>query len=511
MQRAKPRPEDGVAVLLLLLFAGLSLVFLDRFPHPHEDEAWIAAPGYGLFTTGRFATPLFAGLFGSELRFYGFMPLVSILTGGAAALLGRDLFSIRLVSVALATVTLGLTYLAGRRFLGPRRALLAIGLLLSWPLLAPAPFLATGIPLVDLARIARYDIGVPVFGLAALLAAAGGGAGAAGLLAGLATLCHAYGAVWLLVAVALALTAGPRRGRPAAACLGSFGVALVPWLLFVARDPAAFVAQNRWAADRVDLLSWRFYAASLLEEPRRWSLLAANARSGSPAPWLFAGAVALGLVAHRRDARFRPVALALGLHLVLYALLLRPKPVWYLATVWPLLALTAAAGLAAVWRRGARAIRIALVSAFAVASIGGAVRIATLARDASRSPRHRDLSDRVTALLPPGSRVLALPPWWLGLGAGAEVRSIAVPASLANPTFTRAPTTFESAAEAIPADVVLVDPPLRAALEVPAGQPYADLAREMSRYLTGRFRLAATLDDPSYGRIEVWRRARPTP
>lgn len=209
------------AVLLVALFAAMGFAYLDRVPLAHEDEAWIAAPGYGLFTTGRFASDLLRGFFGSERHAYGTMPLFPILSGFLSWLLGAGLLPLRLASLSCAIAVLALTYLVGKRLLPPGHAVLALVLLVTWPLASSLPALTTGIPLLDLARLARYDILVPVFellGFLTLLPVLSGSENfgrsvfLAGVFAGLATLGHVYGA-GALAAFAVCLLAA-RRPAP---------------------------------------------------------------------------------------------------------------------------------------------------------------------------------------------------------------------------------------------------------------------------------------------------------
>src|SRR5215813_9033019 len=205
------RGADGLALLVIVAFVGIGLQGLGTVPIVHEDEPRIAAPGYGFWTSGAFATELFRGLYGSERRFYGFMPLFSLLSGGCVKLFGFGLAPVRYASLASAAVVLLLTHLLGRRLLSPRHGLVAVLILAAWPIAAPEPHLATGIPSFDLARLARYDVAVPVFGLLALLALVPplvsnsppgrGRLFVSGVFSGLSTLTHVFGAVTLAIAL----------------------------------------------------------------------------------------------------------------------------------------------------------------------------------------------------------------------------------------------------------------------------------------------------------------------
>src|SRR5262245_56512201 len=97
---------DALALLVVAAFVVRRLQGLGTGRIVHEDEPWIAAPGYGFWTSGAFATDLFRGLYGSERHFYGFMPLFSLLSGGCVKLFGFGLAQVRYASLASAAAVL---------------------------------------------------------------------------------------------------------------------------------------------------------------------------------------------------------------------------------------------------------------------------------------------------------------------------------------------------------------------------------------------------------------------
>src|SRR5262245_49809841 len=108
-----------LCLLLLLYFWTTTLTNLDRFPKIHEDESWQAAPGYTFWADGHFGTSLFAGFYGMEQHYYGFMPLFPLLVGGALHWFGLGLFQARLVPLALTLLTLALTHRLGTILFSP--------------------------------------------------------------------------------------------------------------------------------------------------------------------------------------------------------------------------------------------------------------------------------------------------------------------------------------------------------------------------------------------------------
>ncbi|MCB0231337.1 MAG: glycosyltransferase family 39 protein, partial [Anaerolineae bacterium] len=200
-----------MAVAILLLgFWLVSLYGLAITPPVYEDEPWQASTGWKLATEGVFGSDMFAGYYNMDQRYYDFMPLHPAALALVFRIAGPGLFQARLETVVFGLLTLCLTYALGKRLFGTTVGLLAVALLLGLRLLATGRFQETGIPLFDFARIARYDMVVPVFGLAALHAYITAmhkkrlvWYGASGLLAALAGLSHLYGVFFLVVLLVL--------------------------------------------------------------------------------------------------------------------------------------------------------------------------------------------------------------------------------------------------------------------------------------------------------------------
>jgi 4-amino-4-deoxy-L-arabinose transferase-like glycosyltransferase len=521
------RTADAAAFALVIAFATIGLFGLDAVPRAHEDE-WCVAPGVAFWATGRFATDLSAGFFGAERHEYEFLPLFPLLAGLVLKLFGLGLFQARIVALSCATASLGLTYLAGRRLLSPTHGLAAAVILAAWPVAIPGPHRPTGIPLADLGRIARYDVAVPVFGLLSLLVLLSaveadrepprGRLFASGCLAGLATLAHAYGAAWLAVAGAALLLRRPSRLVPAVLSVsGGFLVALAPWLAFVATGFSDFVAQNRGYSDRLDLFSLRFYASNVAGEWRRYEPVLRAARAGQFAPWALLAAILSGLVLLGRRVRAespaapRILLAALLLSAGLFALFLSQKTFSYLAPLWPLAALVASVPLVALFDPGrSRLVRGAALVVLALPLLEGLLAYGRLARAVHETTPYPVLAARLREQISRESRLLALSPWWFALtGHVARYTSLGVPFALTKPTSAKVPLTFAEAAAVLPPwDTVLIDPSMRRFLDEAGAPEHPFHARAVAfrDLLSARgARPVATLDDPSYGRFEVWR------
>lgn len=502
-----------VPALLLAIFTALALHGLGAVPLSHEDEAWLAAPGWSFWETGRFASPAFEGFYGMDRHYYGFLPLFPILVGGAMHLFGPTLHAARLVPLALAAATLALTWALARRLLSEVHALVALGILALWPVAAPVAHLTTGVPMLDLARHVRNDVAAAAFGVAALLAALPAIAErrdrpgrflAAGFLAGLAVLGHVY-ALAFAASILAALFVRRRPARLAGAFLLGLALPILPYALFVVSGWRDYLLQNRNYASRV-AFSPRFFAWNFVHERTRYQLLTRRALAGGPAAVLFLATVGAGLVAlwreRRRDAGLL-LAPILGVPL-LFALFLEPKNVTYLAPIWPLLALAGSAGLVAAWRGARTPWRLLLGTMTLAACIEGTFAFGKLLVRVAETTPYAVLGARLRTLVPARSRVLAMHSWWFALGPGRPgYRSLFIPIVLTNPRFTAETHPFAESADRVRPELLLVDPAIRRFLDE-TGSDFADLRAGMRAYLAERTLLRARLDDPSYGRLELY-------
>src|SRR5262245_20473885 len=158
-----------IALLIILVtYVSVSLNHLADFPPVGQDEPWIAAAPYKLATQGVYGSDLFAGYYGTDRHNFEHMPLYPLLEAVVFKVFGVGVFQMRILPVALGFVLLLLVVAVGHQlgnaYVGVLGAVLMTGVRIA------AGDGATGIMLLDLARINRYDIAVPVFGLMALLA-----------------------------------------------------------------------------------------------------------------------------------------------------------------------------------------------------------------------------------------------------------------------------------------------------------------------------------------------------
>ncbi|MDX1523627.1 MAG: hypothetical protein R3264_18510, partial [Anaerolineae bacterium] len=354
-----------------------------------------------------------------------------------------------------------------------------------------------------------------------------------GLLIGLATLSHVYGAFWLpALILGLFWLTGRRSLKPALVMSLGFGLALLPWLIFVASGWQDFLSQSRNYANRFGLLDYRFYLTNLLQEVERYDPILNGAKlSFGSWLWLIACLLSLGWLVSRAVSgehaawtpgwlsRLPPDREKLSAQLLLtvlgtigglFALLLSFKTFSYLATLWPILALVIAAGVGRMWQISpARPWwRPALVGLFVLAMLEGAVVSAALKLQARQTTPYQTYTLAIATELPPNQKVMGLQHYWLGLAQStADYRSILVPIFWTSRQYVPQPHSFAQAANAIPPDIVLLDQIMLDFLAESAdpGHELNGLNQQIINYLASpHATLIGEINDPTYGRTQIY-------
>lgn len=457
----KIRRARAAAYLCVLCFWAISLAYLERFPPINPDEAWILSVGYQFFSRGTLGSELFAGFYGMEQHYFEFMPLMSLAQGTGARLYGVGVFQMRFEPVAFGTLILALTFAIARELekQNESTALLAMLLLVLWQWLPGGDWRrATGIPLVDISRIARYDVLAALLGLGALwqfIRARQTNSRArvflSGVFAALAGLAQLYGLVWVAVLVFAAVANGSRRNI-ALMLIGAM-VAWMPWLAFISLNWNDFVGQTRQNDANFDLLNPGFYQSNLLTEANRYSF---------GAEWLFVlGALfAITLLLARvflaHDDGARLLFIPTFFIPIVFALLLKSKLPDYLITLTPWFALALALGIRQLWDSRHRAARAAIAVFVATIALNGATAVAAMQMRASQAPSPQKFFAELEDTLPHSARVLGHPQYWLALN-DSDYRSFVLPFLLSNPSATLTPISFRRAMEEIAPTIVLMD------------------------------------------------------
>ena len=472
MKKQKLDRTQIVAFGFVLIFWTITLIHIDRSPPLHDDETWILSPGYKFLSHGIFGSDMFTGLHGMEDHYIQFMPLMPVMQGASMLLGGIGAFQMRFVPVVLGTLTVALTFAAGRKLVSPWGAIVATLFVMVWPWTSPGDLTyTTGIPLFDITHIARYDILTPVFGLTAFLLFIHARRTLrlrydflAGTFGGLAALSQSYGLFWV-AALALALIVDSviftkqSTFHPLLALLLGTAITCLPWAIVLALYWHDFLNQQLIQPERFDLLNVHFYLSNLLSEPRRYFY-------GSPrlipaSVWLLIGipAALAGLVVRVAQRRVRHECWLLTLCIVLpllFAVLLQPKGPAYLPSIAVLFALLIAWLILHLFQTRRRILRIATIVVSIATLVEGAFTVGAMHVAATNRPSPMNLMVGLRQLVPTPVRILGKPPYWLAFPY-SSYRSLALVLLISNPARNPEPVSFDAALNGVAPDVVLLD------------------------------------------------------
>lgn len=428
----------------LVMMAGTSL---GDFPRVSGDDAWIMSASHKLATEGVFGSDLYQGYANAEHRYFIAPPVYHFLQAGAFLVFGTSVGVARAVTLVSGVVVLWCVAWLARRWHGVAVAIVAASLLVLWR--TNLLNLASGLSLLSVSRIGRYDMTAVAFILLSLVGMElirdrerRDLALATGVLAGLATLTQFFGAfVVPLVAALLLLERGWSVYRePVAKWLAAGWLAVVmPYVLYVSIYWSDFVGQSEIKAGRTGFGSPSFYLDNLLDEPDRYRHLFNDLtqvftgqydRFDQPlSPFLFGVAAIVALVVLAVRIRRAPVrgerrlatailvpglclALFDGTNATLYAVILLP---------FLCIAIALAVVLVLRWSMRQRLAAIGVAASFLV--IAPAVVVAGESIAAHRQERewseeiiqYDDAAAQIEALLPAGAIVLGMERWWAGL------------------------------------------------------------------------------------------------
>lgn len=516
----------AIVVTSAIVFLVVTLDHLSVFPAVGEDEPWIAAAPYKLAVQGVYGSDLFAGYYGSERHNYQHMPLYPLLEAGIFKIAGVGVVQMRLLSVLCGLALIGVVFLVGSEIRDARVGAAAVVLMLVWRIAVYGD--ATGILLLDRARINRYDIAVPVFGLLAFwtfLRAQRTGESRiyllSGLLAALASLSHLFGAFWLPILLALSLRRSPGYLRRTGAGMILLGF-LLPWLpcvAYIASGWNDFLGQTRFVAPRFDLLSPSFYISNALHGEGPISIDWLKKAVGElwwnqPGAWIAIASLPAAAVVMAREGvhhgrRAAPATMLLVVavaQFVMFLALLKVKTISYMIGIWPLAVLMSAWFAVWLWDRGKTPTRTALFVLFVVIAIEGATRVGHAAVAARRVIPYDWYTGEVASCIPAGSRVLGLQHYWLGLRQ-YEYRTWLVPAIYANPLYRQPPVPLAVSLEQIDPDIILIDRYMSGFFDAATrvDHPMHSTQVQFEAFLASRrAEPMCAIRDPTYGTMKVY-------
>ena len=519
--------SHGVLLACAIAFLALSFDHLDVFPAVGEDEPWIAAAPYKLATQGVYGSDLFAGYYGVDRHNYQHMPLYPLMEAGVFKVIGISVFKMRLLSVLFGLALILVVFLVGGR-IGDRR-LGAFAVVLMLVLSISSAQEATGVLLLDRARINRYDIAVPVFGLLGFWAFVRAQSTqraawyfATGALTGLASLSHLFGVFWLPLFLAQSLAA-PRAGVPRMRAvmlvLSGFILPWLPWLIYIVSGWSDFVGQMRFVSERLEIFNPSFYRANALHGPgpisADWLVTVVRELPLSrPGAWtvIIGIPVALLVIALStwRDRGRSPVgmfALFSLAQLLMFVALLRVKTINYMIGLWPLAALLLAWLGIWLWDRRKTSVRVALVVLFALILGEGSLRIIHAATVARRAASYDTYTSQIARCIPTGSRVLGLQHYWLGLRQ-YDYRTWLVPANLTYPAYYSDAMSLDAALDKVDPDIILIDRIMARYFESASDPSHPARARRQAfdAFMARRdAQLVCTIQNQTYGTMNVYR------
>jgi hypothetical protein len=333
----------------------------------------------------------------------------------------------------------------------------------------------------------------------------------AGVLAGLATLSHLYGAFILPVLfVVLWWHLGRHALREPSLYLLPLGwlVGVLPWVFYVSLDLASYAGQMSRHEGRFDILQLQFYWSNLKREFGRYAGWFAPFPEGlltfRVGIWVLVAGFGSGLVLLWRRSRSqglvsdRLLLLAAPLLALLLALLMNLKRYPYVVLVLPFLALQTALTLVTAWQwatqRKLRVAHLGLTALAVAVVLESGWGIGQMFRVARATTPYLSVTTSISAAIPKGARLLISQPFWLGL-AQYETRSL-------NLLFVDTTPSLQQGMEQIDPDYVVVE---RTFLSDQYAGPPAAVRRwkDLRQYLETRCGRVETIDGGSYGTIEV--------
>lgn len=479
--------KHALLIPLLLIFWAISLSGLAHYPAVHYDEPIIVSPGYKLFQEGVYGSDMYSGFHDQERIYLEVTPTMSLIQGLVTHLIGIGVWQMRFTAVIAGLLILPLSYIVGRRLTGSHQiALLTVFLLLFWRWTPGGDeFLGSGIFLLDVTRLARYDILVPIFGLLSFWAWLGQRHFWAGLMAGMAGFTNIYGLFWIPALVLLYFLDPANLNLLGFKNLAGFfratisnlakvrtflwaflSGALLPWLVWLAillTNWEAATGQFTKHNGRFDLFNPAFYWTNLITEVQRYGLGFRDPSSyGRVGFWLVVVGLPAGtlFLLHRthkhQDRRALHLLIPLLTLPTLLALLVNFKRHYYLTVLLPLAAILIAWLAHTLYQRRQRWLTLTLTSLLLLFTLQGLLGIRQLnqaiAQVASPFAFYDDLAKRV----PAGTRIVASPIYW-PIFAERDFRSLGLLFVITNHE-GQDPLTFPQALNHIRPDYLLLDP-----------------------------------------------------
>jgi 4-amino-4-deoxy-L-arabinose transferase-like glycosyltransferase len=509
-----------------LVFGRIGAYNLGNYRPISNDEMELMAVAYKLATQGVLGSDLYAGFFGADQHFLITLPLQHLADATSFKLFGAGVAQMRWVSLVAGVSLVWVVSWLAYRWYGLGTAIVGDLLLVAWPSnLTSAP---NGLPLLGVARAARYDVLAVAFAWLAIallyallrrprrVIAFG-----LGICCGLAALAQFMGAFVLPLVALNWVWARGRRGLTEPTlywAVAGLGVVVLPWIVVVTQYHADWSAQlTVFGGDRWDVLNPRFYVSNLVNEPLRYqNVLRLGPAEDPSAPTSPVSQSVLALAVWPaaaylawRSRRTRAIGdRLLWSSLVIFGGLLllvdQTKTPLYAIILLPSICLAIAVSCKLVPR-------VLLVGLGLVIAIEGANTYHIYLTQASQVSQYLGVGVELDVPLAPGARILGPERWWWALHAHpyASLRSLWwqwwAEAS-ASQNKSQLPQ-FATWATSTQADVIIVNDNVRDDIHA-----FPDaLQQQFWAFVSSCTTPVLDLTDASYLRIEVDRITRPPP
>lgn len=430
----------AITLVVTSLFAGVAAHNLNNYPPLSNDEGELMAVGYSLATHGVLGSEMYVGFFGGDRHHFESLPVQHVLQALSFRLFGPGVAQARLVSVTAAVVLVWVVGWLAVRWYGLIAGILCELLLVAWR--SDLTATTNGIPLLGVARTARYDVlavtaaWLAVGALDIAIRRRGVITGfLVGACAGVAALSQFFGMFVLpVIALGWIWNTGRRwRDRTLVWMIVGAAAVVAPYAVFVASNASDALAQLMVFGNRGAFWQAGFLEANVRNEPLRFSHLlfhwppvldvrGAEIQPDPVSQWLLLGVVpafAVIALARRRSMGNRLLLVNIVVFGGLLLLLDQTKAPLYAIALVPALCLGLAGGVHYVLRGTSGLLRMTCAGACLVASAvvlleGVHVYRVDLTRASSVSP-YLMIGQQIESELQPASSVLGPERWWWAL------------------------------------------------------------------------------------------------
>jgi 4-amino-4-deoxy-L-arabinose transferase-like glycosyltransferase len=243
-----------------------------------NDEGELMAVGYKLASEGILGSNMYVGFFGADQHDLENLPLQHVLQAIAFQMFGAGVTQARLVSLLAAVTLIWVVGWLAFRWYGLATSLLAELLLVAWRSNLTAA--SDGLPLLGVARTARYDVlavtavWLAIAALDTCLRRPGAiPALLTGVGAGVAALAQFFG-IFVLAVVLMGWSLNrpqARLGQVGWWIVAGFVIAVAPWTLYVAGNASDFAGQLTVYGSRGAFFTPGFVLNNFITEPLRYS------------------------------------------------------------------------------------------------------------------------------------------------------------------------------------------------------------------------------------------------